>query len=70
LAATRVRRPTARERLCSGLGVLDKAGLQPRLMMLDEATSALGPELKHEMGFARELGDRIVFLERGVIVEE
>jgi polar amino acid transport system ATP-binding protein len=24
----------------------------------------------HEMGFAREVGDRIVFLERGVIVEE
>ena len=23
----------------------------------------------HEMGFAREVGDRIVFLERGVIVE-
>jgi ABC-type polar amino acid transport system ATPase subunit len=29
LAATRVRRPTARERLWSGLGVLDKAGLHP-----------------------------------------
>ena len=24
----------------------------------------------HEMGFAREVGDRVMFMEQGVIVEE
>jgi polar amino acid transport system ATP-binding protein len=24
----------------------------------------------HEMGFAREVGDRVIFMEQGVVVEE
>jgi len=57
--------------------------MDPRVILFDEPTSALDPELigevlevmtmlvvTHEMGFAREVADRIVFIENGVVVEE
>ncbi|MGB1682019.1 MAG: amino acid ABC transporter ATP-binding protein [Acidimicrobiales bacterium] len=56
--------------------------MEPRIMLFDEPTSALDPEmikevldvmkelaLTHEMGFAREVADRIIFMESGEIVE-
>jgi polar amino acid transport system ATP-binding protein len=60
--------------------------MKPELMLFDEPTSALDPELgvmrnlaqegttmivvTHEMGFAREVADRVVFMDQGVVVEE
>ena len=57
--------------------------MHPKVMMFDEATSALDPEMigevldvmnmivvTHEMGFAREVSDRVIFMEDGCIVEE
>ena len=60
--------------------------MDPEVILFDEATSALDPEMvgevlkimrqlaengmTHEMGFAREVGDRLVFMDGGYIVEE
>ncbi len=51
--------------------------MAPKVMLFDEATSALDPELRrevlvvtHEMGFARQVGSRVLFMDRGEIVEE
>ena len=59
--------------------------MNPKAMLFDEPTSALDPEMimkdlaeggmtmvvvTHEMGFAREVGDRVIFLDQGVIQEE
>ena len=51
--------------------------MEPEVMLFDEPTSALDPEMVgevleviHEMGFAREVGSRVVFMDGGVIVEE
>ena len=53
--------------------------MDPHVMLFDEATSALDPELvrdvlgvmrTHEMGFARDVADRVIFMEGGLIVEE
>ncbi len=59
--------------------------MDPHVMLFDEATSALDPELvmrrlaeggmtmivvTHEMGFARDVADRVVFMDGGLIVEE
>jgi polar amino acid transport system ATP-binding protein len=59
--------------------------MEPKLMLFDEPTSALDPELvdevlqamqqlardviTHEMGFAREVADSVVFMDGGVVVE-
>ena len=59
--------------------------MDPKLMLFDEPTSALDPELvgevlardgmtmvvvTHEMGFARDVADHVVFMDKGVVVEE
>ena len=55
--------------------------MDPHVMLFDEATSALDPELvrdvlgvmkelAHEMGFARDVADRVIFMDGGVIVEQ
>ena len=55
--------------------------MDPEVMLFDEPTSALDPEMvakegmtmvvvTHEMGFAREVADRVIFMEEGKIVEE
>src|SRR5262249_3485233 len=58
--------------------------MEPQVMLFDEPTSALDPELigdmardgmtmlvvTHEMGFAREVADRVIFMDGGVFVEE
>ena len=53
--------------------------MNPDIMLFDEPTSALDPEMvgevlevmkTHEMGFAREVADRVVFMDGGYIVEE
>ena len=60
--------------------------LNPEILFFDEPTSALDPVLKvirqlaaehmtmvivtHEMSFARDVADRIIFMDKGVIVEE
>ncbi|MBP1726396.1 MAG: Glutamine abc transporter, ATP-binding protein GlnQ [Deltaproteobacteria bacterium] len=55
--------------------------MMPKVMLFDEATSALDPEMigregmtmvvvTHEMGFAREVGDQMIFMESGAIVEQ
>ena len=50
--------------------------LNPDIVFFDEPTSALDPEhmtmviVTHEMSFARDVADRIVFMDGGVIVEE
>ncbi|MDU6073847.1 MAG: amino acid ABC transporter ATP-binding protein, partial [Veillonella parvula] len=49
--------------------------MNPEIMLFDEPTSALDPELtgevlKHEMNFAREVSDRVIFMADGVIQEE
>jgi len=56
--------------------------MRPKVMLFDEPTSALDPEMielaregmtmlvvTHEMGFARTVADRVVFMDRGEIVE-
>ncbi len=52
--------------------------LAPKVILFDEPTSALDPELvgevldviRHEVGFAREVADRVVFLDGGRIIEQ
>ena len=49
--------------------------MEPKVMLFDEATSALDPEmvgevLTHEMGFAKEVADRVLFMEEGIIYED
>ena len=59
--------------------------MNPDLMLFDEPTSALDPEsimrnladegmtmivVTHEMAFAREVADKVVFMADGVVVEE
>ena len=51
--------------------------MKPSIMLFDEPTSALDPELvgdmvivTHEMGFAREVADRVIFIDQGIIQEE
>ena len=57
--------------------------MDPHVMLFDEATSALDPELvrdvlgvmtmivvTHEMGFARDVADRVIFMDGGFIVEQ
>ena len=60
--------------------------MKPEIMLFDEPTSALDPELvgevlnvmlslakegmTHEIGFAREVADQIVFMDGGVVVEQ
>ena len=59
--------------------------MNPKVLLFDEPTSALDPELvgevlkvmqelakegTHEMGFAREVSDHVIFMEGGYIVEE
>jgi len=47
--------------------------MTPKIMLFDEPTSALDPEMlcvTHEMGFARAVADRIIFMDEGQIVEQ
>ena len=57
--------------------------MDPDVLLFDEPTSALDPEmvgevlevmkqlaLNHEMGFAREVGDRIFFIDGGIVSEQ
>ena len=59
--------------------------MDPDVLLFDEPTSALDPEMvgevlaksgltmvivTHEMGFAKEVADRVIFMDGGVIVEE
>ena len=44
--------------------------MEPEVMLFDEPTSALDPEMVGEMGFAREVADRVLFFDEGKIVEE
>ena len=55
--------------------------MEPKVMLFDEPTSALDPEmvkevldtmvgLTHEMGFARQVADRVIFMAQGAIIEE
>ena len=46
--------------------------MHPEIMLFDEPTSALETMVvvTHEMGFAREVGTRVIFMDGGVIVEE
>jgi len=43
--------------------------LKPPIMLFDEPTSALDPEMVGEMGFAREVSDRVIFMDAGEILE-
>ena len=50
--------------------------MQPKVMLFDEPTSSLAHEgmtmvvVTHEMGFAREVGHRVIFMDEGIIMEE
>ena len=44
--------------------------MNPDIMLFDEPTSALDPEMVGEVGFAREVASRVIFMEGGYIVEE
>ena len=57
--------------------------MNPQVLLFDEPTSALDPEMvgevlevmkelvvTHEMGFAREVSDRVLFMDDGVILED
>ena len=46
--------------------------MEPEIMLFDEPTSALDPEIvvTHEMAFAKEVSDRVVFMDQGVILEQ
>ncbi len=58
--------------------------MNPQIMLFDEPTSALDPEMMtelaqegmtmlcvtHEMGFAKEVADRVIFMDGGEIIEE
>merc|ERR1711991_42158 len=48
--------------------------MEPKIMLFDEPTSALDPEMikevLHEMGFAKEVADQMIFMDEGMIVEK
>ena len=50
--------------------------MEPKALLFDEPTSALDPEgmtmivVTHEMGFARDVADRVIFMADGYVVEE
>ena len=55
------------------IAIVRALAMAPEVMLFDEPTSALDPEMvvvTHEMGFAREVADRVVFMSEGAIIEE
>ena len=42
----------------------------PEIIYFDEPTSALDPELTDEMNFARNVSNRVIFMDHGLIVEQ
>jgi glutamate/aspartate transport system ATP-binding protein len=44
--------------------------MDPIVMLFDEPTSALDPEMVNEMGFARKVADRVIFMDAGKIIED
>ena len=65
------------------IAIVRALAMAPEVMLFDEPTSALDPEMvgevlvlmtmvvvTHEMGFAREVADRGVFMSEGAIIEE
>ena len=48
------------------IAIVRALAMAPEVMLFDEPTSALD----HEMGFAREVADRVVFMSEGAIIEE
>ena len=66
------------------LAIVRAMAMDPEILLFDEPTSALDPEMvgevlavikdlvivTHEMGFAREVSDRVLFMADGIIMEE
>ena len=62
------------------IAIVRSLAMNPDVMLFDEPTSALDPEMvgdgmtmvvvTHEMGFAREVATRVLFIDEGLILEE
>ena len=55
------------------IAIVRALAMNPKVILFDEPTSALDPEMvgvTHEMGFAREVGNRVLFMDEGKIVEQ